>query len=207
MGGAATSVVANFISRSDGFTAAMMSMFRDDNKAFPIKLEDFVDPFREISSVNNFARLWAALNTGKWMSKKEAYLTDVSKSNALFMFFSGLQPQEVSNVYTMTWTREQEKEAQKEGLNQFIREFRRGLANQESNSTQARDHFIRAFTYLKISGYPEEELPKAIALANKGHESVVNSTTWDFYTKLVPTERKDKARDALIRQKKLQGLQ
>lgn len=197
LGGAAFSTFSGAISRTDGFWAAMMSMVRGDGK-FSLKLDDFIDPFKEISSVNNTWRLLAAINTGKWLSKKEAYLTDASMGNAIFSYISGLQPQTASDINTMTWTRQTEKDIMKHAEEQYIREYHRGLqAMDNNNPSQAADFFKRGMVYLVQSGYPEEDIMKLRARAVKDYEAIAGNVTWDYFTKNVLETRKPAAQQAL----------
>src|SRR5205823_5661553 len=53
--GAAGSTLRNTFGRTDGMLKAIMSMVKQDGN-FKLTLDDFVDPFREISSVNNTSR-------------------------------------------------------------------------------------------------------------------------------------------------------
>lgn len=194
-GGAAFSTLAGAWTASDGFRTAMLSAIRGDNQAFPLKLEDFVAPFKEISSVNNSWRTIAALNTGKWFSKKENMLDkDISKSNAIFMYLTGLQPARAADLNLMQWTRENEKDLQKYALNNFITNFRRGL-NEVDNPSQRQDWMKRAFTWLEISGYPREKIPYAIALASRDHESMIERMDWSFYIKDVPTPERPRRQE------------
>lgn len=188
LGGAAYSTFANTLARSDGFASAVMSMFSDDRQHFRLKTEDFVDVFKEISSVNNAWRVKMAVETGNWMTKKEGYLTDTSLASAAFMFLTGLQPQEATDLNLMSWQRKDEKALQQHGLEQFTREFRRGLrAMNDNDPTQASDYFRRAKTYLKITGYPTEDYGKAYSIAAKDHESIINRVKWDYFTEKVPS--------------------
>lgn len=197
VGGAAGSGISGAIGSMDGYTNAMLSAFRDDNKAYTMHVDDFVKPFLEISSVSSAYKLAMALNTGKWVSKKEAYISDTSKGNAIFMFLSGLSPQEQSDMFTKTVTRENEKELQQKALARFTTEFRRFIETHKDNPEQAKEYFKNAFAILRIAGYPEEKIPAATAIAAQGYESMINRTNWDYYTKDVSEYRKKAAAEAL----------
>lgn len=197
IGGAASSTLVNTAISMDGFTRAMLSAFRDDNKAYQMTVDDLVAPFKEISSVLALSKFAMALNTGKWISKKEEPVSDVDKGNAIFMYLSGLQPQEQSDMYQKSLIRQHEKSLQETALQKFTQEHRRFIREQDTNPTQAAAHFKNAFAILRIAGYPEEKIPYAVAIANKSYESIINSTDWSLYTKDVPTERKQAAEQAL----------
>lgn len=199
LGGASFSVIKDTLAGMDGFTRAMMSAIRDDDEVFKIKSEDFFDAFKPISAVANFDKLYAAINTGRWLTKKEAYISDTSMGNAFFMYLSGLQPSAATDLNYFSWIRKDEKEAQSKALGSFIKEFRRGLINYEDNPEQAKDFFVRAFVTLRQQGYPEEKIGSAIAIAIQGNETIVSRIARDFYTKDVPEYRKEIAEKAFER--------
>lgn len=205
LGGAAYSTFASALGSFDGFYNAMLSGIRDDSKQFPLKIEDFLDPFKEIAAVNSAWRLKAAMETGKWLSKKEGYLSDTTRGNAIFMTLSGLSPQSSSDVVPKTTTMKEEKEMQKYGLDNFVQELRRGFrAMDQNNPEQSKDYFKRAFAWLRITGYPQEHMGSAIAIASKDYESIIDRINWEYYTKNVPENRKpvaDQALQALMKQK------
>lgn len=197
IGGASGSTLINTVASLDGFTSAMLSAFRDDNKAYKMTVDDFVAPFKEISSVSNTTKFLMALNTAKWVNKKEEYVDDVSKGNAIFMYLSGLSPQEQSDAYAKGLVRAHEKNLQEIALTKFTQEHRRFIREQDSNPEQANQHLKNAFAILRIAGYPEERIPSAVAIANKSYESLINSSNFNFYQVNVPTPRVPAAQQAL----------
>lgn len=196
VGGAPYSALSNAIGSMDGFTNTILSAIRDDNKAYKMTVEDFIKPFLEISAVNNAWKLGLALNTAKWMSKKEAYVTDVTAGNAIFMFLSGLSPQEQSDMFNKNMIRDNEKKIQTEALSRFTTKYQQYLVALEDNPEQARDYLKNAFAILRIASYPEERIPAAVAIATQGYESLVNRTNRDFTMKDVPESRKKPALEA-----------
>lgn len=197
LGGASFGSLYEAFSNMDGYWAMAMSAFREDNKAFKMHVEDFVAPFQTISALNNTWKTIAALNTGKWMSRKEGYIGDISSGNAIFAYLSGLQPQAFANLNTMSWTRQDETDLAKWGQDRFQRDFHRGIQTQKTNPDQAAEYFKNAFAWLHISGFPKERFPQAVAQASQGYESMVNSIGWQYYNKDVNEQRKAKARQAL----------
>jgi outer membrane protein assembly factor BamD (BamD/ComL family) len=118
--------------------------------------------------------------------------------NAIFSYLSGLQPQTATDINTMSWTRQTEKDMQKDAEERFIKEYHRGLkAMDDKNPTQAAEYFNRANVYLVQSGYPEEEQMKLRARAVKDYESMAGNITWDYFNEKVPETRKPAAQKAL----------
>jgi hypothetical protein len=198
-GGAAFSTLRDTFGHSDGFVQAMFSAIRGDGE-FDFQLEDFVDPFKAISTVNNAWRGLAAIHTGRWMSRKEIYLSDVSAANAFFMTAVGLQPQQVADMHLMSWAMKDQKELEEHVTKQFVLEFRRGLdARKVGNLEQANAYMKRAFVYLHIGGLRQDMWPAAISRATQGNESLIESMEWDFYQEKVSPERQEGAKEQLMR--------
>lgn len=200
VGGASYSTWSSGFKSMNGFYNAMASFYREDGAKFPLKLDDLIDPFKEIYAVNSAFRLAAAINTGKWISKNEGYLTDVSRSNAIFMTLSGLAPQSTADIIPKTLTMKEEKEMHQEGLKNFIKEVRRGLdADAAGNHEQAKDYYTRANAHLVLSGYPRERVGQALQSAFKDWESIVNRIDWKYYAdfKNISEKRKPQALQSL----------
>lgn len=191
LGGVSWNTLSTAFEQSDGFRTAMMSAIRNDGNAFPIRAEDGLDILKVISSYNAANRMLVAMNTGRWMSKNENYISDVSPMNAFFQTVTGMQTQQASDIGNTAILLKDRKAYEQDLENHFIKEFRRGLHEQESNPTQARDSFTRAFSVLNKGGYPNEKVSSAIALALQDNESLVNRLNWDFYLKNVPQTQKD----------------
>ena len=206
-GGASFSVLSSVWSASDGFMNAMLSGLRDDDKKFPATIEDVSDLFKEITSFNQAWKAYMAIQTGRWLSKKEMYLTDVSASNALFMAITGLQPQGVADLQLQSWSQKDENEKNKYIGEQFTQEFRRALREHDQNPEQAKKYFTRAFNLLNISGYPEDKKATLLARATKDYESLIESMNWSFYADNVPELQRDTRLKALTKILKQQQQQ
>jgi len=175
----------------------MTSAITGDQKAFPIKASDVVDVFKEVSSVNSTWKLLAALNSANWYSKKETLMaTDVSPMDAVFSFLTGLTYQSATDANLKSVSIKDKEAFVKSQTNKFVKEFRRGLDTQETNPEQARDYFIRAFSYLEVGGFPEEKRAMAISVAVQGKESLIDRINWNFYLENVPDAQKQTRRDA-----------
>jgi len=194
LAGASGTTLINTLSSTNNFMHAMAAMaFRPNGeKPFPLQLDDFVDIFKEISTVNQGWKLYMAINTGKWMSKNEGYIGDVTKANAFFLAMTGLSPQQQDDTYIKSNIRKDEIEYQKYTLKAFIEEYHRGLqAAADKNPAQSAAYMKRAFTMLEIAGYPADKKAAAIAIANKAYTSRIDATDWEFATKNVPPSRSD----------------
>jgi len=190
VGGASFGTFHNMFTAGDGFVTAISNAIKGTGE-FKFKPEDFLDPLKEIQSVNSIWHAIAAINTGNWLSKKEYVLGQVSPLNAVFMSAFGLQPQDANDVFTKTWSIKDREEMWKYAENKFTQEFRRGLqAADDKNEGQAKDYMKRAFVWLHAVGYPEENFAKIIAQAADRHQDLIARTNWKFYLHDVPEAKK-----------------
>ncbi len=210
LGGASGSVVQGILEGLDPYTKAMMSQMSDNPRQTPITptIDNIIDIAKESSSFNSGWRLGIALNTGRWFSKKEAFLDDdVSKMNALFMTLTGVQDINASDLHLMKWDKDVDRDMQKEGLNRFIKEYRRSLVARFDGDTTNGDIYMRnAFGYLEVMGYPREKIGAAIAMANRGYETMVDQTMETFYTKDIFEGEKDTRTEAYRRRLQLKDI-
>jgi hypothetical protein len=184
--GAPFSIASNVIASKDPFLQMTLSAIRGDG-AFKPKVEDFADIFKEVNSAFSGLRLIAAMNTHRWLSKNEGFLTgnDISTPNALFMTIMGLSPRELSDIQNMKWTIDQEKESQKVGIQKFIEESRRSYREREKgNVQQADDYQRRAWKWMDVMGVPQDRYAEALAMAAQGeYTSILNRTKEEYYSK------------------------
>jgi hypothetical protein len=187
-GGAAGSTAINTLyAMKDGFGWAMLSGLKADGNAFGrTTIDDAADIFKEISSVNQTWKVIMALQTGRWLSKKELNLTDVSAGNAIFLALTGMSPQSVTDLQLKSWSLKDQNEMHKYVADLFTKDFRRGLREHTNNPEQAKLYFKRAFDRLEISGYPEHKRSEVMSRAIRDHESLVESMDWNFYLKNAP---------------------
>lgn len=207
LGGAAYSKLKDAWGSTDGFRAAIMSAFRDDGKFFPVTIEDMSDIFRGISSVNQGMRLAAAVNIGKWMSRKDTYLTDVTPMNAIFQSITGMQSQNVADVTRKTTSLQDQKALYEEAEKQFTQEFQRfAQAHKDNDPDAARKSMIRGLAWLNIAGYPRDKFMSLVSRAAGNNRSLVDSVDWSFYIQNAPDDsqvQRMKAFQTVQRQKQV----
>lgn len=202
--GAPGSIISKAAQGMHGFVASMVSLANDGGTSHPLKASDFIDPFKAVSIVDKGTQLAFALNYGKWLSRQEAYLTDVDKSNAILMFLSGLNPKSTSDSFTIQSVIDSEKKAQSAAEKIFIKEIQRGrLEGQNGDSDAEHASYIRAFATLKGANYPVEEIPKALTIASEGFISSEQRLAEEFAFKNVPEDRKVAARAAYLQKLRL----
>jgi hypothetical protein len=192
-GASGTALLSTLTSSNNFFHAMASQMFRPNGeKPFPLKLDDFIDVFKEISSVNQTWKMITAINTGKWMSKNEGYVGDVSKANAAFMAITGLSPQQQEDAFIKNDLRKQEADYQKYVMREAIKEIRRGYQDQKDNNWEsASKHFKRADTLMEVSGFPARRKADVMSMATKGYETTIDAGDYQFTFKNTPKSRSD----------------
>lgn len=186
IGGAGVSTTNNFIRAGlDPFYQGMLSWARGDSEdeRFRIRGADLVQPFKEISTVNQFTKWWSALESSKWISKNEQYVSDVEPLRATLLALTGMSPQEQDDMFIMDKIIKGETDAQKVAEKKFIKDWRRGLQAFASDDPQQGDAYIRnAISWLTTSGYQYDEILKIMAVANKGYESSIDASQYKSWT-------------------------
>lgn len=207
VGGAGYSVLKGIYDQSDGFGNAMLSLIRgDSDKKVQFAPEDLLDVFKEITSVNQTWKAIAALNTGRWYSKKEGYLTDVSPLSAIFMSATGLQPQDVSDMQLMSWSNKDRKAFEDATEKSAIQEIRRAIRIQNDNPEQAAKYMGRAKAMFELADFPINKRSEIIAKAGKDFESMIEAMDWSFY-RILDVDSGNKQRfDTLTKRREIREL-
>lgn len=152
-GGASAGIIAHGVSEGTGVVKGVYYMSQgfdlDPDNPFPVSAQDVIDVFRPISSVNNTAKIWAAANTGKWMSGNQTYLGDISLQEALVSGIVGLEKEDITDTFLRL-------ESAKDVKN-LINTGRREVQKQYSIARQALDRgdmdsYSRAISKAKALG-------------------------------------------------------
>jgi hypothetical protein len=184
IGGASTTVASNFVSAGlDPYYQYAMSWYRGDSpdERFRIKGSDLVEPLKEISSFSTAAKWITAIETGKWVSKNEATVTDVSPWQATLLSLTGMNPQEQDDMFINNKMIQGEKDAKKRILKEFIKDWRRGMEAMDNNDPdQAHAYKRNAMARLRAVGYAPDEILKAMAIASRTGNAVDSSNYQRF---------------------------
>lgn len=191
-GGASLNSLSNTIEQSNGLMHLIMSGIRGDGKALGSATpEDFIGPFKEITSVNGVFKVIAAARFGNWLSKNNAVLHPNSPANAVFEALTGLSEQQDTDM----WTKSQDLKANKAYENKLFGMFqnRFSLGMQEANIKnydQSQAYFKEAFNILHQGGYPEDKIPEAVASALESNKTtLIDRTNYNYFLKkLLPQQ-------------------
>jgi len=198
------SIAKGTIAQTDGFARAMISLAKRDGDAFPMTVEDIIDPLKEISSVNTVWRDIAILNAGRWVSKTDSYLADASGWNAVVNTLTGLKDQQVNDIQTMRNSLKKQAEYEQEIENRFRQEFRRGLLAEQTNAGDGKKFFTRAQAWLELGGYREDRISGLVSRAISDNQSLVDKLSFDFYLRKAPDKDVESRGNAFNRALKIQ---
>lgn len=186
LGGASYSMLEDMARGSVPFWNWAMSFFRDHDKAFPLRMEDMVQAGKAVSSVNYGSRGILAINSGRWYSKKEAYLDkDVGWLNAAFMTALGVQPQDVSDLNLKAWSLEHQRDLEKDATQLATVELQKAARAFATNPTAALEHQQRAKAILRISGMQNSRIGEVIVKAAT-EEPLIYKMDLNFYIRNAP---------------------
>jgi len=192
--GAAGTTLMNQLTAGSNFWTAAASLLEPNNskKIYPLMGDDLLDVAKEVSTANQLYKLYTAINYGKWVSKNEGYLGNVSVAGAAFYSVTGTQPQEVEDKYIKGSIRRGEVEFQKHVFKEAVEEYGRYLqAAANHDSEQAKKYYKRVDALMEIGGLPMDKRGTVLAVGAKGFETQINEQDFAFATKNVPTSRKD----------------
>lgn len=194
-GASGTTLLDNITTTLGPFWRVMGAQLNSDNskKAYPLKLDDLTDAIKSYSTTGAQAvKLIMAIETGKWMSKNEGYVGDVTKANAAIMAITGLSPQAQDDNYLKGNLHAAQEEFQKQVMKDAIKELRRGYqAQKDKDYNNAQSYFKRAESIMTVAGFPVERKASVYAASLRGQEGMIKDGDWQFASDNVPSSRND----------------
>lgn len=189
--GASGSILADIIQSADPTFKAIYNVFTDDpNSEYPIMLEDVIDQTRNISTINNFAKAFYAMNTGKYFTQNEIYLEDVNAWDTFFMSMTGTTPQSVTDTFLMIESMQDVEKVQREAKKYIIRYLRRGYQAVADNNHEAAEAAFRAARVHWIgAAFRDDQATDILNEAFNGHTSLVDKVRDDFFLKKAPADQ------------------
>lgn len=192
VGGAAYGMAKSTWEQSDGLRRAGWSFIKGDQDLFPVTTEDFIDVAKEATTIKTISQDWVALQTGRWTSKKEAFLADnITPTNVAVNFLLGLKPQSITDVNMLQNAIKSQKQSETAVEKQFLQDFRRGLLYMNSDPEKGQKTWTRAKHWLELAQYPEDRIADLVNKAFNENESLVDKTNFDFFIRKAPASRSD----------------
>jgi hypothetical protein len=187
IGGASVSTTANFVTAGlDPFYQGALSWLRGDrgDQRFTVRAADLLEPWKQVSTISAGAAWWTALQSGKWLSNNENYITDVSPIRASYLALLGMHPQQQDDMFIKNQMVQGEIEAQKSQTKEFIKDWRRGIqAKEDRDEEQGNAYFRNAMSRMVAVGMPEDKIRSLIAIANKGFESAISRSDYSSWNR------------------------
>jgi len=97
--------------------------FKDGN----VTGDDLLSFARNISTVDNFAKTYVALNTGKYLSRKGTYITDVNQTEAVLQSILGTSPDRVAETFASASALKDMKAARQTGMKEYEDSHRKAI--------------------------------------------------------------------------------
>lgn len=166
------------------------------NDTAHINWEDVIKAFKAISPIRTADQTRIAFKTGNWYTRKGTLLdTDIQPMDALWMFMSGLEHQDISDAFIKNNTIQDQKRDNEQTEKLFIERWHKGIASAQAgpgyNPDQARKYFEQSRDILKMRAYPLSDYPSLYAKAMEGQETLVDSISRDFGMKHIPAGKED----------------
>lgn len=94
---------------------------------------DLLEVFRNIGSVDNFTKMFIALNTGKYLSRKGTYITDVTSQEAIMQAIFGVAPERIAETFSKSTALKNMNDARKRGLKEYEKYHRDALRARDAD--------------------------------------------------------------------------
>lgn len=163
-----------------------------------LKLENFIDVFKEAQIVNSGWSTWVAMNTGKWINKNSDTIAETSKQNAAFMFLTGLREDTQSDLWPKESTVRNRQDLQKYATKQATLWINRSLLAQAENDPDTAKAFMdKALAWLPATDYPPDKAAHIIAnVVRNNSQTLPDRVNFEFYIKKAPPSQQETLRKA-----------
>lgn len=122
---------------------------------FKINTQDVLQTFKALSAVNDINKTWLALQTGKWFTRNETYITDISAAQAVLSSLTGLEPLTGKNV----WAKQESIKQNAANLKAAQREYEMEI-QRAARDISNKDHSNYEFHMKQARGIMEVYIPQ-----------------------------------------------
>lgn len=144
----------------------------------PLNSDDLSAVFKEISTVRNTNRLFYAINNGKWINAQGVPITDITKTQALTQFITGLSPMQGTDIYVKEQMIKEAHEEERWAGNYIAQKMRQAILASRNNDTDTFRDYMRTIEVMLQAYIPVERqtevLKKASASFNEDERTRVN---------------------------------
>lgn len=152
------STLHDILSTAIPYLGALGEVGSDDPKGhlYPLDLETLTRVTENVSSINSAARMWFAMNTGRWMSKYDIQQTEVTPFQAVFMGLTGAQLTELNESFETSGILKDRKDLADQGAKTAAQYFRRGF--DEEDPQQRIEYMKTGAAWAHASGMTDHEI-------------------------------------------------
>lgn len=193
LGGAGTKFIRDMW---DGVTPLTSALFYaldgNPDTDWALTPEDFIDPLREISSVNNAARAWYAWNTGMLLTKGGIQVTDVNRRAAALLAITGIVPADQQLAFDQKDILAARREGQR-GLEEYAKRYgRRALLAAKERDWKTYDKQMRnMLAILDGSGYTPRERGQVVRRLISQTQPLIDQVEEQFTREMADPEIAD----------------
>lgn len=207
-GGASLNIMANVYKRMPGFWDALSLASNNPDKKWKPKLDDIIDPLREVSSVNQGYTFYQALATGMRINRNEGFVTEVSPMRAFGHMVTGLSPTDQSRAFTKSLITKDVTDSQKEAFQKFTVEYQRYKIAKRNDDKTATDYWDRAKHVLDTYDIPDDLRAEFIQRAARSDDNTIsdNSDRSFYLGRKTPKSKVEGRRDAYRKTLKMKDL-
>ncbi|MDE1830349.1 MAG: hypothetical protein KGI25_08500 [Thaumarchaeota archaeon] len=186
MGGASFQTIRNTMYRSGNFMNEIGQLLHGEK--FQPTWQDVADLFKESSGVSYSWKLYMALAHQVAMSNNNTPLeNNVSTSDAIFRFITGLQPTQISDIGIHRGILTSREEFEKYINSQASRNFNLGLLAMKDGDRDAYvKYWTKGNTWLNSAMYPPDKKTDALNSFFTRKEDLVHSIDWSLSHSRVP---------------------
>lgn len=181
-GGAAGSVFESALKDSWGIRQIFHNM--GSQKYYPITSDDVMDLAKEFRFARDTRRAYIELQTGKWLTQNESWITNVTSAQAWIQYITGLSPQKGSDIWRKVEVLKQNDEEIKFYQQKYAEEVHRALwlgSNQDKNNMDV--HMRRANVILQVY-IPKHLWSQTSKRAAEGvSQSLIDKVDYNYYIK------------------------
>lgn len=167
-------------------------IFKNDGSFEPL-IGDIIDATRQISSVNATLKTMTALQTGKYITKNEVYMSDMNSWDAIFSQITGMSPREITDAMLMKQSLKDLGKLQDEAEKNFTKYIKRGLNEQANGNRQAAEsYYKRARSFLIVGGFQPNQYGDLLQKAIGNQGSVIDRIGTQYWKNAPPAEQQQR---------------
>lgn len=168
--GASGGILADTFKAAFGSTGQVVMDLGDlyeggNNVSIRVLKDDLIEPFKNISTVNNSLKMWEAINTGRWISKSGTVLADdITVKEAIMGAAFGVTPDRVSDAYAKLSAKYDNDENRRKYLKEVRSWTSKGVqAANKGDMETARIYFSRAKSAAIRGGVSQSSYNSAVS--------------------------------------------